>query len=205
MSRGRTAKGEWGVEVRQVFSMYPRRLEPGPGRRYCPLCAGQLSVGGRRASCPRCGYVDYRNPLPGVVVLVVDGERVLLGKRGDKSFQRGKWGLPGGFVEFGEDFLTAAIRETREETNLEVKVLSILSVVSNFLTPELHTLVIVLLAEVCGGEAKAGDDFAELAWYTYPEPLPEMAFEADVHIIQRYFRCRITGAPVDARYAHPGT
>jgi 8-oxo-dGTP diphosphatase len=191
------------VEARQVFSMYPKRLERGSNHRYCPLCAGQLTAGGGRMTCARCGYVDYRNPLPGVVVLVVDGERVLLGRRGERSFRRGKWGLPGGFVEFGEDFLTAAIRETKEETNLEVRVLSILSVVSNFLTPDLHTLVVVLLAEVCGGEAKAGDDFAELAWHVCSEPLPEMAFEADVHIIERYFRCGITGAPVDSRYALP--
>jgi ADP-ribose pyrophosphatase YjhB (NUDIX family) len=196
---------EGAVDVRQVFSMYPGHPVRRSRLRYCPQCGGELRDAPSRASCSRCGHIEYRNPSPGVAVLVVSGDRVLIGKRGEKSFQAGKWGLPAGFVEFDEDFLTAAVRETREETNLDVRVSSILSVVSNFLAPEVHTLVVVLLAEVCGGTARAGDDFVELAWYTYPDPLPDMAFEADVHIIQRYFGGGITGAEVDRRYAGPTT
>ena len=195
------------MEVHQVFSMYSGERQPGAGFRYCPRCATELAraTEAERAACRRCGYVDYRNPLPGVVVLVADGPRVLLGKRSDRSFQGGKWALPGGFIEYEEDFLSAALRESREETNLEVRIVSILSVVSNFLAPGLHTLVVVLLAEACGGEAHAGDDFVELAWYEHPGPLPPMAFPADTHIIERYFRDRsggpLPGAPVDQRFS----
>ena len=46
--------------------------------------------------------------------------------------------------------LTAAIREVKEETGLDVEIRSILSVVSNFLSPRLHTLAIVLLARAVG-------------------------------------------------------
>jgi 8-oxo-dGTP diphosphatase len=191
------------VQVRQVFGRYPTEPGPGSGSRYCPRCACPLAARGSdaRMACPRCGFVEYRNPLPGVVVLIADGGRVLLGRRSPRSYRGGKWGLPGGYVEHGEDFLTAAAREVREETGLEVRILSILSVVSNFFSEELHTLVTVLLAEVSGGRARPGDDFVELAWHRYPEYLPEMAFEADAHIIDRYFRCGIQGAPVDPRYS----
>jgi ADP-ribose pyrophosphatase YjhB (NUDIX family) len=106
-----------------------------------------------------------------------------------------------GFIESDEDFLTAAIREVKEETNLDVEICSIISVVSNFLLPSLHTLAIILLARVVDGEPRAGDDLQTLEWVPLLGPLPEMAFEADAHIIERYGRTRLKGAPVDPDFA----
>jgi ADP-ribose pyrophosphatase YjhB (NUDIX family) len=111
--------------------------------------------------------------------------------------------LPQGYIEFDDDFLTAATREVQEETGLEVEILSILSVVSNFLTPRLHTLAIILLARVVNGEPVAADDLEALAWFPLAGPLPEMAFEADQHIIERYWKTKLEGAPVDPDYALP--
>ena len=74
----------------------------------------------------------------------------------------------------------------KEETGLDVEILSIVNVVSNLLSPGLHTLAIVLLAGVVGGELCAGDDLEALEWVPLSGPLPEMAFEADEHIIERY-------------------
>ena len=81
------------------------------------------------------------------------------------------------------------------------EILSLLSVVSNFLAEELHTLVVVLLGRVAGGQARAGDDLEELRWFPLEGPLPPMAFQADRHIIERYWLTRLAGAPVDPRYA----
>jgi ADP-ribose pyrophosphatase YjhB (NUDIX family) len=106
-----------------------------------------------------------------------------------------------GFIEFEEDFLSAATREVKEETGLNIEIRSIISVVSNFLSPGLHTLAIVLLARVVGGEARAGDDLEALKWFPLEGPLPEMAFEADQHIIERYSETRLEGAPVDPDFA----
>ncbi len=75
------------------------------------------------------------------------------------------------------------------------------SVVSNLLSPRLHTLAIVLLARVVGGELCAADDLEAVAWFPLSGPLPEMAFEADAHICERYYRTQLEGAPVDPRYA----
>jgi hypothetical protein len=74
---------------------------------------------------------------------------------------------------------------------------SIISVVSNFLSPNLHTLAIILLARVISGEPRAGDDLQALEWFPLSGPLPEMAFEADAHIIERYGKTKLSGAPVD--------
>jgi len=57
---------------------------------------------------------------------------------------------------------------------------------SRFLSPRLHTLAIVLLACVVGGELHAADDLEAAAWVPLCGPLPEMAFEADAHICGRY-------------------
>jgi 8-oxo-dGTP diphosphatase len=186
------------MQPEQVFSSYGVR---GVSERlwfdYCPRCGRPLQD--RR--CPDCGFTDYKNPLPGVVVLIEERGRVLLGRRGPRSVAAGLWCLPGGFIEYAEDFLTAAVREVREETGLQVQILSLLSVVSNFLAEELHTLVVVLLGRVASGQARAGDDLEELRWFPLEGPLPPMAFQADRHIIERYHGGGLAGAPVDPRYA----
>ena len=128
---------------------------------------------------------------------------MLLGKRGAASIAAHKWCLPGGFVEFEEDFLTAGIREVREETGLQVEVQSILSVVSNFLAAGLHTFVAVLHACVVDGDPVPGDDIAEVRWFPLQGPFPDMAFEADRHIIERFHNTTLVGIPVDPRYARP--
>jgi ADP-ribose pyrophosphatase YjhB (NUDIX family) len=145
--------------------------------------------------------VQFRNPVPGVVVVVEKEGHVLLGKRSG-SYGEGKWGLPQGYIEFDEDFLTAAIREVKEETGLDVRIRTILNVVSNRLSPTLHTLAIILLAGVEAGQPRAGDDMQTLEWVPLSGPLPEMAFEADRRIIERYEKTKLKGGlPVDPDFA----
>jgi ADP-ribose pyrophosphatase YjhB (NUDIX family) len=135
-----------------------------------------------------------------VVVLIVDNDTVVLGKRSLEVYRGGTWSLPGGFIEFDEDFLSAAHRETWEETGLSIRIQSLFSVVSNFLQPDLHTLVIVLVASITGGSLSPGDDMVELAWWPLSGPFPDMAFAADRHVIERYHHTRIPGAPIDPRF-----
>ena len=135
------------MQAKQVFSAYGGQEEGKSGLyKCCPFCGTRLALkekgGTQRPACPGCGFVHYRNPDPGVVIVVEKDGCVLLGRRRG-GFGKGKWGLPQGYIEFEEDFLTAAIREVREETGLEVEIRSILNVVSNLLSPRLHTLAIV--------------------------------------------------------------
>ena len=173
--------------------------------RYCLACGSALrdSVrGGRtRRACPACGYIHYTGPAAGVAVLVVDGDRFVLCRRRPDMLEGGKWCLPCGYVEYDEDFLTAALREVQEETGLQVEIETIISVSSNFLTPKVHTVVTVLLARPAGGELAAGDDIDLVRWHTPSDDLPEMAFESDRHIIERYFATSLGGAPVDPSLA----
>ena len=152
------------------------------------------------------GDPPARNPFPGVVVLIEEQGRVLLVRRGLGRWMEGRWCLPGGFVEFGEDFLSAGLREVTEETGLSVRVQSLLSVASNFLAPRMHTLVIVLLARLLPGnqEARPGDDADGLQWLPLEGPFPPLAFDADAHILARYGAAPFAGAPVDPRFAARG-
>ncbi len=198
------------MQIKQVFTTYDVKENAHHGQfKYCPICGTYLSSkekgGKQRPACPNCGFVQFRNPVPGVVVVVEKDGQVLLGKRAG-GFGKGKWGLPQGYIEFDEDFLTAAIREVKEETGLNVEIRSIINVVSNFLSPSLHTLAIVLLAGVVAGEKKAGDDLETLDWVPLSGPLPEMAFEADEFIIRRYHKTKYEdGLPVDQDFSkvHP--
>ncbi|HNX90890.1 MAG TPA: NUDIX hydrolase [Candidatus Omnitrophota bacterium] len=89
---------------------------------YCPFCAVELKPAvienRERLKCGKCGWVDYKNPLPAVAVFVTDSaNRLLLVKRAFAPY-KGAWSIPGGFVEMGETIEQAALRELAEETGL---------------------------------------------------------------------------------------
>lgn len=193
------------MKTKQVFIEYAIGGNQGHSFNYCPACRTKCEVkeiGGRsRKICPKCQFVQYKNPAPAVSVLVIDDDRILLGKRADSHFRAGLWCLPCGFIEFDEDFLTAARREVMEETGLVVDIESILSVMTNYLEPDLHTLVVVLLAKAVAGTVCPGDDIVAAEWFPLGGPLPELAFAADQEIIERYYKSRLIGAPVDDFYA----
>jgi len=194
------------MQIKQVFYAYDGKDGSTYGDyKYCPFCGTQMSReerGGKlRPACLHCGFAPFRNPTPGVVVVIEKDGQVLLGRRAG-GYGKGDWGLPQGYVEFDEDFLTATIREVKEETGLEVEIRSIINVVSNFLSPSLHTLAIVLLAGVKTGELCACDDLDSLEWYPLTGPLPKLAFKADEFIIGRVQKTNLeVGLPVDLGFA----
>ena len=112
--------------------------------------------------------------------------------------------MPSGYVEWDDDFLSTGIQEVKEETGLDIRIESVLNVVSSFLSPSHHFLALFLLARVVGGEAEAGDDLAEIAWFPIGGPLPEMAFQEDADMLERYASGGVRGLPVDSRFASPG-
>ena len=195
------------VQVKQVFAHYERGDQLVGGFKHCPSCSTQLVLiesGHRlRPTCSNCGFVQHRNPAPTVSILVVDGDRVLLGKRGG-SPGKGTWSLPSGYIDYEEDFLTTAIRETKEETGLDVEVCSIINVISSFVSPRFHFLGIYVVARVMGGELVTGDDLEDVEWFPVGGPLPEMGFQEDVDIIEIYAQ-GFSGLPVDPDYASPGS
>jgi ADP-ribose pyrophosphatase YjhB (NUDIX family) len=193
------------MRIKQHFNAYDgRQTSSGLDFVYCPKCRTELVKrkidGIARNFCSNCHYIQYVNPLPGVAVLIEKDRKLLIGKRSETSVESGKWCLPCGFVEHHETYLDAAHREVLEETGLEIEITSLVSVSSNRITPDLHSIVIVLTADIVKGAPEPGDDMVELRWISENDPFPEMAFEGDEFAINLYFKNQLTRIPVDPRF-----
>ena len=86
--------------------------------RYCPYCAGEIAEETRfnavRPVCKTCGFVQFHDPKVAVIALILHEGRVLLVQRAVDP-AKGKWSLPGGYMDAGEMPLEALQRELNEE------------------------------------------------------------------------------------------
>jgi len=143
--------------------------------------------------CPRCGQVvkTYRNPVPTVDIIIEKNNKICLIER--KNPPHG-WAIPGGFVDYGEDVESAAVREAFEETGLSVRLIHLLGVYSN---PDrdsrLHTVSTVFIAAVSDDKDPiAGDDAASAEWISKNNLPHSMAFDHK-KIIDDYFKFKKSG------------
>jgi ADP-ribose pyrophosphatase YjhB (NUDIX family) len=105
------------------------------------------------------------HPILTVDVLIEKSGAIVLIKR-KKDPYKGKLALPGGFVNYRETVEAAAVREVREETSLEVKLVDILGVYSDpTRDPRDHVISVVFVGEPISGEPQAGDDASIASWY----------------------------------------
>lgn len=147
----------------------------------------------RQVVCPHCGetYSAYRNPVPTADVVIYAPERgVVIIRRANEP--QG-YALPGGFIEEGESAESAAVREMREETGLDVELTGLLGVYSQ---PERdlrqHTLTVVFTGRPRNPEAvRGGDDAAHAAFYPL-DSLPRPLVFDHAHIIED-FRAALAG------------
>jgi ADP-ribose pyrophosphatase YjhB (NUDIX family) len=142
--------------------------------RVCPRCASELEHAFERVECQACGFVAHSNSETTVGALVVDGDGRLLLVRRARDPYGGTWDVPGGFLNEDEHPLDALRRELVEETGLAVEPVDFVDLMlDRYGTGEdaATTLNLYWTARVTGGEAKAGDDAAELRWFA-PNELP---------------------------------
>jgi 8-oxo-dGTP pyrophosphatase MutT (NUDIX family) len=145
----------------------------------CPHCA---RADEQPLGCERCGWRWYANPKPAAAVLLErdaespDPSILLLRRAVDPGL--GAWDLPAGYLDPGESFEMAAVRETREEAGIEVELQSLAGV---YHSPPANAVTAVFRARAVGGRATVRLDFesSDHAWVprsAIGDWLPRMAF-----------------------------
>jgi len=120
--------------------------------------------------------MHFADPKVAVAVLLRENGRVLLVRRVNEPF-RGKWTLPAGFIDAGEDPRQAAERECLEETGLTVRASQVVDVIAGREHPRGADFVIVFAATILSGEMQPGDDADRAEWFDATD-LPPLAFRA---------------------------
>lgn len=109
------------------------------------------------------------------IVIVKEG-KILLVKREKEPF-KDKWVLPGGFVEINEDVISAAKREAKEETGLDVELIGLIGVYSDPKRDKRHTVSIAYIAIPLTEEIKPQNgETKEVKWFDI-EDIPELGFD----------------------------
>jgi len=106
-------------------------------------------------------------------VIIQDGPRLVLVQR-DKEPSKGLWTFPGGAVELGESLHDAARREAWEETNLQVEIGQVATVIDHVVRDEAgqvqyHYVIVDYMAQATGGALRAGTDVRDARWFCLPE------------------------------------
>lgn len=157
--------------------------------RFCPADGTGLSEprpsGG--VTCPLCGRSWYRNPVPAVGAVILDGDKALVTVRA-RDPEKGRLDLPGGFLELGEHPADGLAREAREElgVDLEVDPTPILLAPHTYGPEGVWVLAIGFKARIAGGEPHPADDVADIRWLSADEvDQADFAWEHDRRMIRQ--------------------
>lgn len=131
---------------------------------------------------------EYIMLLAANAVIVDEHNRILLQKRSDNHL----WGLPGGLLELDESIEQGLLREVKEETNLDVEIVSFLGVFTNPLmrwrvSDSAKVFAFSFHAKVIGGELRINDtESTELRYFEY-EHLPQIHSVDTQEAIDAYY------------------
>lgn len=154
--------------------------------KFCPVCGNRLNrkkeEGRERFFCPVCLWIHYENPLPSAAALVQNEKsEILMVKRGVEP-GLGKWALPSGFIEIDETPEEACLRELKEETGLDGKIIKLMGVYSQ--ESSLYKNVLIIGYKVEGeGKIMPGSDSQEVRYFPL-HSLPEIPFSSHVEMIE---------------------
>ena len=125
-------------------------------------------------------------------VIVFKDNKVLLGHRPSKLVDTGgiyepdSWSLPGGKQEYDETIFDCAIREVKEETNLNISKLEVFGVVDNF-QPDRHYVTIQVIAHNYSGEIKIMEPTKQDKWEWFElSNLPKNLYSPSRSFIEDY-------------------
>lgn len=159
--------------------------------RFCPRCGGRLEERyieveqHVRKVCSGCGFIFYLNPKVVAAAIPRQDDRIWLVQRSIEPAS-GSWTFPGGYVDLGESVAEAAVRETLEETRLEIRLDSLLNVYSY---KDVGIVLVVYRATVTGGTAGATPESRQVVAFPLDGlPWNELAFPSTRRALEDYLR-----------------
>ncbi|MDP2881396.1 MAG: NAD(+) diphosphatase [Azonexus sp.] len=137
--------------------------------RFCGKCGTPtaMKTGELAMHCPSCGLLAYPRISPAVMVLVRDGDKLLLGR--SPHFKPGVFSALAGFVEPGETLEECAAREVREEVGIAI---ANLRYFHSQPWPFPNSLMVAFLADYAGGTITPDRNEIEAAAWFSPDALP---------------------------------
>lgn len=160
--------------------------------RFCGQCgsANALSPDGRSSHCPSCDQLRFPQLAPAMIVLIHDGDRVLLGR--GAHYPPGMYSTLAGFVEVGESLEECVQREVLEEAGVQV---TDITYQGSQHWPFPHSLMVGFHARWVSGEARCADDELEdVAWFSVGE-MPRIPPRESIahHLITSWIASRVGG------------
>jgi NAD+ diphosphatase len=143
----------------------------------CSVCGEETAAAeaGYLRRCPSCGAEHHPRTDPVVIMLVVDGDRALLGRQA--RWPPGRYSALAGFVEPGESLEEAVAREVLEEAGVEVGATRYMS---SQPWPFPSSLMLGFVADYAGGEPSPRDaELEDVRWFTRDELLAIRAGQVD--------------------------
>ena len=137
-----------------------------------------------RKICQNCHTIHYENPKIIVATIPIKDGKVLLCKRAIEPM-KGKWTLPGGYMENGESAEEGAAREMWEEATAKIDILRMHTLYS---LPHVNQVYVFFLANVIS-DFSAGEESLEVALFEEKEiPWDELVFSSSRYAFKKYFQ-----------------
>jgi len=165
--------------------------------RYCPRCGGRLrsTLAGHVLLCESCSRQQFPRSDPAVIMLVVDGDRALLGRQ--PAWPQGRYSTLAGFVDPGESLEDAVVREVAEETGIRC---TDVSYFGNQPWPLPQSLMIGFFARALSTEITVdGVEISDARWFTREQ----MRSEAEAGTLRLPGGISISRSLVEAWYGGP--